>query len=240
MSENGKLNYFIDEFDDQHNINSKYLQIDRLNGTLYFDMSNFTSHFELFKFKKVLNVTFYAKDCGSPSHTTSTNITLFFNYELNELPPDLMNDSDLDELDESNSNLKLYSLKSKNHKKSSSSILFNAMINNFVFIFLMFILFLMVVIALFVLVTIYRRGITNSKQNNLENCANTNNLCLNKKHPGKANKIFINLGRYLGTDCILLNKNGASLKNLTDCSRQENLTVRIFSFRIIFLFKNNE
>jgi hypothetical protein len=160
VGENARLNYFLTETETDESL----LKIDQLNGTLYFDYSNLT-HQGFNTFKRILNVSIQARDCGTPSLSTSINLTLFLNYDSSELPEYVYNRLQSDNSFKINSML-IDSLKkserfeleySYNSKKRSMNLL-QLILNNFLLVFLLIILSLMMFVTCFVFATIYFRS----------------------------------------------------------------------------------
>ena len=236
LDDNGRINYFLEG-------GGNFLQIDKLNGSLYFDYSNVT--YEKFnKFKKILNISIVARDCGTPSLSSAVNLTLFLNYDSNELPEYVYNRLQNENTQKVKSNFMLdsmrksekiaaYSVSKPSRNNSGGVSILQLILSNFLLIFLMVILFIMMFITCFVFLTIYRRGLVDgggedSKKNQHMKNKPTDFNSLNAKLNGKKGRIVkcvSNVKRYFKSDCVLATNK--SFKNLSSgsSSQHENLTV---------------
>lgn len=224
LEDNGKIVYYLSDS------RPSFLSIDRQNGTLYFDYTNMTfSQFILFK--SVVNVSIWASDCGTPSLNSSINLTLFLNYDSDELPDYLFNNrahkspNDINNhkfntlLDSLGHKTTLDKIDTETHSRAYDHVI-QILLNNFLLIFLVAILCLIIFITCFVFVTIYKRSFSASLSCcNIEKSrrSGTKNLRLLTSH----------IQDFLNNRGNVRTKTTSVFKNLSssNVSQHDNLTV---------------
>lgn len=168
LEENGRLSYFIQD-------SLGLLKIDKSNGSVYFNLSewNITSLNELNEFKKIVLVQLRVCDNGKESLSKMLNFTLYFNFDLDELPIEVLKAIQ----GESKLNEQIEFLKPSMFKLGPDGYknFFQIVSNSVLLIILLAILLFMICIASFIIVIMYLR--IDEKKKNKNNLAKPSIRC---------------------------------------------------------------
>jgi hypothetical protein len=236
FGDNGKLEYKIED-------SKRLLEVDTLNGSVY--LNNLSQGFKnTSEIKEILDVYLLIADSGSPSLNASMNLTLYLNYDMHELPVEVINS--IRNVSNLNDFPFIHNRKfdpSFDMHPNSNSLFYRNVSNSVLIIILMAILLFMMLVTCFIFITIYKRvknkkKSSSSKKPNLAQSSTTSTYNSNfdfSTSSSQMQKCIDQVKVYLKTHCNL--SKASSFKSIKEI--EPHLTVNCFSFFKLFELELN-